>query len=419
MNYLSSSWNRRAKGTGDLDDLEAILSAPPPALGEALRPNSFRSAGRHSVQHGSTATAESGHAEAPIPSMGRSCAVPVPPLALTDAHREGPRISPKSEVRCSITRAVVSPRSSDIAAAIQYRPNPAAHAGTERKPACRQENTSREPVEETSAPFSDTLSNFRGMGSSTASDRISGWLPIHRKTCIASSAGNTGVQGPQSLAHDTISLPLLGTYEKITVAASLVGAVAGGAAAGPLGVSLGAKGGALMVAAGAGICGAAQHCYVHGLSAAGVGTSLPGIGTGLFSSVPGMRTRARTTDEQSSTAASSAASSADSAQPEVGAPEVADESSAVSEATRDGDLVAAGAPASGPSIQSVSAWNAVFAGLRSSLWTARVISQGVDASPAGNVQKPEGGSTAEDGLPTSCSASRQRTPRRSPDNSQA
>lgn len=184
-------------GTGDLDDLEAILSAPPPALGEPLRRNSVGPAGRQSAQQGSTAIAESGHVEASATSTGRSCAVAVPPLALTDAHREGPRISPKSEVRCSITRAVVSPRSSDIAAAIQYRPGPAALAGiasTEQKPVCRQGSTSREPVEETSAPFVDTLSNFRGMGSSAASDRITGWLPIRRKAGIAGSAGNTDVQ---------------------------------------------------------------------------------------------------------------------------------------------------------------------------------------------------------------------------------
>ncbi|BDA50776.1 hypothetical protein COCOBI_16-4540 [Coccomyxa sp. Obi] len=416
MDYLTSSWHRRGKGTGDLDDLEAILSAPPPALGEPLRRNSLRSAGCPSAHQGSLTT---GHAEASATSTARSGTVAVPPLALTDAHREGPRISPKSEVRCSITRAVVSPRSSDIAAAIQYRPGPAALAGsapTEQRPACRQGSTSRESVEETSAPFADTLSNFRGMGSSAASERITGWLPIHRK---AGSAGNTGVQGPQSHAHDTIKLPLLGTYEKMTVAASLVGAVAGGAAAGPLGVSLGAKSGALMVAAGAGICGAAQHCYAHGLSVAGVGTSLPGIGTGLFSSVPGMRTRARTTDAQDSTASSSAASSADPVQPEVGTPEVPDKSSAASEPARDGVSPAADAPASEQSTQSASGWTAALAGLGSSLWPARTAAKGVQTPPAGDLLEPEGSTAAEDGLPTSCSASQQLTPRRSSEGSQA
>ncbi len=195
--YLSEHFFRAQllAGTGDLDDLEDILSAPPPALEEPLKRNSCRAAGRHFVQQGTIATAEKiGHAEASATSIGRCGAVAVPPLALTDAHREGPRISPKSEVRCSITRAVISPRSSDIAAAVQYRHGPAALAATEQKPACRQGSTSREPVEEASAPFADTLSNFRGMGSSTASERISGWLPIHRKAGEAGSAGNTGVQ---------------------------------------------------------------------------------------------------------------------------------------------------------------------------------------------------------------------------------
>lgn len=70
-------------------------------------------------------------------------------------------------------------------------------------------------------------------------------LVLHQMLCgtalvIVSGYHTDALQGPQLHSHDTISLPLLGTYEKMTVAASLVGAVAGGAAAGPLGVSLGA-----------------------------------------------------------------------------------------------------------------------------------------------------------------------------------
>ncbi|KAK9917239.1 hypothetical protein WJX75_002197 [Coccomyxa subellipsoidea] len=90
----------------------------------------------------------------------------------------------------------------------------------------------------------------------------------------------------QRRATPTISVPVLGTYEKMTVAASLMGAVAGGAAAGPLGVSVGAKSGALMVAAGAGICGAAQHCYAHGLPVGSVGSSLADMSSGLLANKP-------------------------------------------------------------------------------------------------------------------------------------
>ncbi|KAK9833437.1 hypothetical protein WJX81_005436 [Elliptochloris bilobata] len=56
----------------------------------------------------------------------------------------------------------------------------------------------------------------------------------------------------------------LGGVEATTVAATLLGAAAGGAVAGPWGVTAGAKSGALIVAAGASACGAAHHCYLHG-----------------------------------------------------------------------------------------------------------------------------------------------------------
>ncbi len=232
-----------AAGTGDLDDLEAILSAPPPALGEPLRQKTTVKADGQSsslpAQQGSSAAAGQ---DASATSRARSSAVTVPPLALTDAHREGRRISPKHEVRCSITRAVVSPRSSDVAAALQYRSSPSALAekgSAKGSTAARQESSSSQPVEQSAPSFADTVSSFRGKGTA-GSERITGWLPIHRKAGAASSSGQGGAQpSVPGSANQTISLPVLGAYEKMTVAASLVGAVAGGAAAGPLGVSMG------------------------------------------------------------------------------------------------------------------------------------------------------------------------------------
>lgn len=146
---------------------------------------------------------------------------------------------------------------------------------------------------------------------------------------------------------------------------------------------------------------------------AGVGTSLPGVGTGLFSSVLGATTRATTTDAQSRTAASSAPSSADPVKPEVGASEVADESSAASEATRDGLSAAADAQASEQSIHYASGWTAVIAGLGSSLWPGRTAEKGVETPLKCKLLEPERSSAAENDLPTSCSASQQLTPRRS------
>jgi hypothetical protein len=220
--------------------MEAILSAPPPALGEPLRQKPLKAVGQTSTLPGlqSSPAAASGCQDPLTGSAKRSSAIAVPPLALTDAHREGRRISPKSEVRCSITRAVVSPRSSDMAAALQYRSGPtvlAHQSNAGQSTAGRQTSTSREPVEESMASFADRLSSFRGKGLA-GSDRIPGWLPLHRR---AGAAGSPGQIDGQRRATPTISVPVLGTYEKMTVAASLMGAVAGGAAAGPLGVSVG------------------------------------------------------------------------------------------------------------------------------------------------------------------------------------
>ena len=159
--------------------------------------------------------------------------------------------------------------------------------------------------------------------------------------------------------------------------------------------------------------GAAQHCYAHGLSVGGVGTSLPAICTGLFSSVPGMKTGPSTTSAQGSAAASGATSPPEVVQPHLDASEVADESTAASEATSNDVSDAASVPAAGPSIQSASGWTAAIAGLGWSLWPSKNAPKGVEAPPAAGPLEPERSTVAVCDLPISCSASQQLTPRRS------
>ncbi len=144
-----------------------------------------------------------------------------------------------------------------------------------------------------------------------------------------------------------------------------------------------------------------------------MGTSLPAICTGLFSSVPRMRTGATTTSAQGSVAASSAASSPEVVEPQLDASKVADDSTAAGEAIRNDVLDAASAPAAEPSIQSASGWTAALAGLGLSLWPSKNAPKGVVAPPAAGLLEPERSTVAVCDLPISCSASQQLTPRRS------
>lgn len=232
-------------GDGHLDDLETILNAPPPALGAPLRQGSRADDQTSSAAAGPAEPRRvaAGSIELKSPAAAHSSAVMVPQLLLTNAHREGLRISPKSEVRCSITRAVVSPRSSDIAAAIQYRPGPAnvqVESSIEQKGAGCQERKGEEAMEGASALFADRVSVFCSDQSSANDASITGWLPIRRSAGAAGSPDQTVVQqSAQADTPDKSRAPIFGTFAKMTVAASLVGAVAGGAAAGPLGLTLG------------------------------------------------------------------------------------------------------------------------------------------------------------------------------------
>jgi hypothetical protein len=201
-------------------------------------------------------------------------------LSVTDAHREGPRVSPRDRgVRCSITRAVVSPRSSDIAAAIKYEAGPmlgmdkahikqpplrrATPVHSSSTSAAAEEPSSRTWVSERinaaqhgrrSADFkpadvhplssprllppqheSATPADEAGTQQSAAVVTSSQALPGSREGDMPKVEADQG-QVPR---QGTIWLPGLGMYEKMTVAATVAGAVAGGVAAGPLGVSIG------------------------------------------------------------------------------------------------------------------------------------------------------------------------------------
>ncbi|KAK9823747.1 hypothetical protein WJX72_005129 [[Myrmecia] bisecta] len=69
---------------------------------------------------------------------------------------------------------------------------------------------------------------------------------------------------PCAAPHNGLTqwIPPVGHFQRATVAVSLVGAGVGGVVAGPLGMAAGAKSGALMMAAGAGVCGAAHQYYL-------------------------------------------------------------------------------------------------------------------------------------------------------------
>ncbi|EIE20360.1 hypothetical protein COCSUDRAFT_54303 [Coccomyxa subellipsoidea C-169] len=199
---------------------------------------------------------------------------------------------------------------------------------------------------------------------------------------------------------------MLGAYEKMTVAASLVGAFAGGAAAGPLGVSVGAKSGALLVAAGAGICGAAQHCYAHGLPVASMGSSLSNMGAGLLSSVSRRDPKAPASAQQGSIDPA-----LHTGQPTGGVLAARGDDADVTCMDR-----VSGAPASSSAevatkaMQPASIWFPTLSGLGSSLRPR------TDGKSAADVSKePQATSGSTDSLPTSSSASQQLTPRRSQD----
>lgn len=267
---------------GELADMEAILCAPPPSLGAPLahkhaaveaadasvaplqpvpipdrNAQSSSSAGL-AKPAGNKAGLQLGmQPQAEVPKKLPLRNSPVAP-PITDAHREGPRVkSPRdTTVRCSITRAVVSPRSSDVAAAVQYRPGaPAAASQLQQRIYNPSQpsgltTTSVHPLSSASADTckDDSAVNGAPQAAQLNADQQQAEMGVHkssREGCTSPGAmqGQGGItergSREEAAAKGLIRLPKLGTYEKMTVAASVVGAVAGGVAAGPLGVSIG------------------------------------------------------------------------------------------------------------------------------------------------------------------------------------
>lgn len=248
-----------------MEDLDDILSAPPPALGAPLR------------------RAQKGHSDAPEAADAGKAAEGKPELQAQDSRlgaRDAPapatqpalqhdplRVGPRttagtSTVRCSITRAAsvspkVSPRGRQGCAqgcaperdnSGQPAPVQCTAQGEAGGEAGAEQLHHESDVEQASSmlghilPSSSVTSAASGRGLTVVlpageAERAEGRPDSNGQA--AEEKSSTAAAGSGAL-WVSMRVPGVGAYQSMTIAASLVGAVAGGAAAGPLGVSLGA-----------------------------------------------------------------------------------------------------------------------------------------------------------------------------------
>ena len=223
---------------GGLEDLEDILSAPPPALGAPLQ--RWGGAKHTSAQVPLSDEARAGGSLQPVdhslpqsPALSRQSKPDNHPdnggtlvgRSFTGAASVSPEAGPMSKTvrpNCNNGRsaAYAGPSAADLVEEQSARlANPA-------RGACQEACCDSRPE----APLLSAASATLG-----ASEGLACILPRPDEPAPAAQAGMK--QGRTLWA--SLQAPELGAYEGMTIAASLAGAVAGGAAAGPLGVSLG------------------------------------------------------------------------------------------------------------------------------------------------------------------------------------